>query len=153
MKYCSKCGAQMNDEAVLCVACGCMIESALSKSATRPARVSSPKAKSGEGNSSFRAFSFVHSVLSMLALYFVAISMILAEAYTYRGVVTILPNSACIIASLGFGVLSLALAIVCLIVGAKRTQVRESLSGILRIIASVLLTLTAILGVAVILLY
>ena len=28
MKFCSKCGAQVNDEAVICVSCGCAIEGA-----------------------------------------------------------------------------------------------------------------------------
>ena len=30
MKYCSKCGAEIHDEAVVCVNCGCQVEKAYS---------------------------------------------------------------------------------------------------------------------------
>ena len=37
MKYCSKCGAQINDDAVICVSCGCAVEGAKTPT-NKPAR-------------------------------------------------------------------------------------------------------------------
>lgn len=150
MKYCEKCGAQMEDEAVLCVACGCMVREVMIKSGLSKDVRSKNRREDGERLPVVLSFSLAHTVFSTLAFFFVLLSMLYANyeviSRTTEGVVrkfTMLPEEPFVIVALAMSIFSLlcglASFIAALAVGTKNKEWVFAFVG--KLVASVLLLL------------
>ena len=79
MKFCTKCGAELVDEAVLCTKCGCMVEN----QPTRPIRPTTPiKAVptdtpplEGKPSTLLIVSNFVHSIAVAISVFFLILSV------------------------------------------------------------------------------
>ena len=70
MKFCTKCGTQLVDDAVICTKCGCMAPKIL-KTSSKPVPQKTNKTEK-EGSSPVLSFlDFVFSFLAITALFFV----------------------------------------------------------------------------------
>ena len=159
MKYCEKCGAQMEDEAVLCVACGCMVREVMAKrTAVKPVRQKS-KRTDGERSLGVLFLSLAHSVLAMLSALFIILSMLWATyevvSRSKEGVVkrfTMLPEESLVIMALVMGIFSLLCGLASFVVGlVMGTKNKEWIfAGIGKLVASVLLIIASALALALI---
>ena len=129
MKFCEKCGAQMKDEAVLCVACGCMVRESMVR---KPVKAVQEKSKrtDGERLPAVIFCSLGHAVFSMLSIFFMGLSIIFSEiAYASRfGNKSYVwsPKESFVFGALIFGILALLCGLASFIVGlAVGTKNRE----------------------------
>lgn len=80
MKYCTKCGAQLMDEAVMCTKCGCMVE--LVRTPRRQSGVMPSKQKQGAFSALLAVANLLYSFFFHLALFAMLISVAEAELVT-----------------------------------------------------------------------
>ena len=76
MKFCTKCGAQLFDDAMICVKCGCMVEGMKA-----PAKKSPPKNEEGllctgerRPSTLLLVFNFLFTTLAILSVFWLAIA-------------------------------------------------------------------------------
>lgn len=72
MKFCSKCGAELVDDAVICTKCGCFINEAPAPAPKVQRRnpEASSQVENESGNSAIITLSFITSILTIVALFF-----------------------------------------------------------------------------------
>lgn len=84
MKYCSKCGKELMDEAVICVGCGCAVETD-NKANAKSADYSKLMAFTSEANGIF-VFGILSLALSLgIGLIFQIINMVKVSKYRVKG--------------------------------------------------------------------
>ena len=79
MKFCSKCGHEMVDEAVICTNCGCAVENF-----TTPERKKQKVVDPNKGAKMAEIFTFIFSLVIVVCLFFVILSF--AFSYVYVNV-------------------------------------------------------------------
>lgn len=72
MKYCSKCGASLNDDAVVCPNCGCLIDS------------NAKIVKESKESSTLKTIAFVFMIVSTVSSAFLLIPLIWCIPMTVR---------------------------------------------------------------------
>ena len=150
MKYCRQCGVQMADEAVLCVACGCMVDSVPMKKndflAMRRANEKKESEISSVTNSTATEIcSFVHAILIVVASFFLAIAWIFHTVYSGRYGTYVSPDVPAAVISLLFGFASLVMGTLVLIfVLRKKENLQKVFSGIVKLSISFLLCLLSV---------
>ena len=85
MKYCSKCGNALMDEAVLCTKCGCLIESSASKAVLEKSAQSATESNNDNTNA-------VISLIMGIASVIFAIIFICLLAEEYEGIAFFIGN-------------------------------------------------------------
>ncbi len=151
MKFCTKCGTELLDEAVICTKCGCMVDGA------RAPAVKAPKSRADglldvtekKPSTLLSVFNFVFAILVSIALLFaiVAIAGGRVSSSLYKstqggyGVHSYFyPDNDIMIAALVFSLLSLGTGIFCFVMTLVEKHRGERLfSGIFRFFASVML--------------
>ena len=85
MKFCTKCGAELFDEAVICVKCGRMVEQRLAPQAAPPVYAEPVRVQKAAGEASLflTVSSFVHTLAVALSLFFSMLSLGLAYVSSY----------------------------------------------------------------------
>ena len=74
MKYCSKCGAEMMDEAVFCVKCGCAVENSV---------IFRPASRKSGAVTAAKVFMIIGTVLMALCTYCIALAWCLPLTIIY----------------------------------------------------------------------
>lgn len=121
MKFCTKCGHEMVDEAIVCTGCGC---------ATAPIPKKSRKPTKAGNNLNLYAYNFVFSIFTAICLF-----CLLLARFEYNLSIVALIFS---IASLGFGIASFAVSMFrCLRVEIKFSSITRLVIGCLLFIASI----------------
>ena len=153
MKFCTKCGAELVEEAVICTKCGCMVVE------EQAATVKEAKARTidflnvGERAPSMLLpiFNFVFAVLAAVALFFVVLAFGAAHIETrvlsYSGNIYAYycPDSGFVVASIVFSVFALAFGVLCFVMTLVQKLRGESLfSGILKLVLGVMLLLATV---------
>ena len=157
MKFCTKCGHELNDGAVICTGCGCMVGNDLSNKIngvnTSEAISLTPQvAQAGKGNTLVAIFNFIFSVVAVISSFFLLYSVICGHvsvycsSYSYYSsycsscygyfrldydfATIALVSSFC---SFALGIVGLILSLV------KKMELKETMSSITRIIISIAL--------------
>ncbi len=146
MKYCAKCGAQLVDEAVICTACGRMIEGTPIVKKVAP----SIKKKKESSSTSLYVFNFVHTTLVAVCVFFVIASIALGNvgvsSYSSYGSSSFYgyyyPDYDIAICALISGFCSIVISVVCFVLGISvKDKAKDAFAGIARMIISALLVL------------
>ena len=155
MKFCSKCGNELMDEAVICPKCGCMVNGELTPK-KKPVATNA-QSTSNEEIKPLSIVNFVHSVMVVIALFWLFLSLGIPYIYTgcYSGYYSDYCNTYFYPASGGL-TLTLVSAIAALGVGIASTvlsctrlnTLKGKLNGILRVIVSVLMIIATIILMA-----
>ena len=142
MKFCTKCGHELVDDAVICLACGCMVGGA---NAPKKAETSteSPEGTPSESSGKLPAvFNFVFTLATMVSGFFLVLSLAFPYAEVWLDAVYVYPQIdlailawLCSFVSLGFGVASFSVTL------AKRLGTEKMLGAIARFIMGVMLSL------------
>ena len=83
MKYCSRCGHELVDEAIMCVGCGCMVEGVPQKKKEKKKGVAGdPLAKP----KSLVITNFIFSVIAMAWIFFIVLSFLEGYAVVYADI-------------------------------------------------------------------
>lgn len=146
MKYCSRCGAQMKDEAVLCVSCGVMVEGIMINQA-QTKRAPRVKTNSLEETTLIETFSFIQFSLLVLSAFFVVMSLVFYEAV--RGTAVFdryyVPNTACVVIALLIGLIAMCVSIFCLALGARQEYVKKQMIPLInKFIISVMIVICSL---------
>ena len=76
MKFCSKCGHEMLDEAVICTNCGCAVENLVTKE-----KKAKSASDSNKGAKMAEIFTFIFSLVIVVCLFFVILSFAFSSVY------------------------------------------------------------------------
>ncbi|MBQ9761020.1 MAG: hypothetical protein IJW16_06700 [Clostridia bacterium] len=82
MKYCTKCGAEIFDDAVICIKCGCAVEGGISEQPIQKAVQNSTDEKKA-GNTLLPVFNFVFSIASIFSVFFLITSVLESHISIY----------------------------------------------------------------------
>ena len=138
MKFCTKCGHELVDDAVICLACGCMVGGAAT-----PKKVQTPtETPTANPQQLPTIFNFVFTLAAMVSAFFLVLSFAFPYAEVWLDTVYVYPqvNFAilawlCSFVSLGFGVASFSATL------AKRLGTEKMLGAIARFIMGLMLSL------------
>ena len=78
MKFCSKCGPQLVDEALICTGCGCMVEP--TQAPKKPLPNNTPPKRN---NTLYKIFNFAFAIVAMFCLFALICSIIYAHIRLY----------------------------------------------------------------------
>ena len=148
MKYCTKCGTQLHDEAVICIGCGCPV---IIMPPTQTKTVTAPK-QSPQKDTLISVFNFIFSTTAILCVFYLLLSLFYASVWTYLKYgyndsvyFDFSPNYECTIIALICSILSLATAITNLIlVSIMKLKSKPILTCVTQLIIGVLLLLLTI---------
>ena len=139
MKFCTKCGYELTDEAVICMGCGCIVGGA----ATPPRQETAASEKPSDRPSVLPAvFNFIFTIVTTLTLGLLILSISALTVYVSDyGDVYLYPNAVlavmawlCSFSSLAFGVVSFVMSLV------KRLGAEKILGGIARFVIGIVLS-------------
>ena len=160
MKFCSKCGGQCVDEAVICVSCGAPIAPTAPVAPniapvdpnTAPVAPSAAPLKSG-GDSKLAIFDFLSNSSFLLYIASFVLSLVYAYVYTrsssswyssYTYTYFYLSEEFVVVSAV-LAVLVFVFAIVRLVVGlSQKDNLEVKLSGVLRLIAAVVVAVVTV---------
>jgi hypothetical protein len=77
MKYCTKCGKELYDEAIMCTGCGCMVAPLPKQEETKTA-----PANTNKGASLVSVFNFISVIIIALGVFHLFLALIGARVYT-----------------------------------------------------------------------
>lgn len=77
MKFCSKCGAELFDDAAICTKCGRMLEGA-----AQPSEGIDIAAVDKKQSMKVTVFNFVFAIMAVMTLFFLALSFVWARVYS-----------------------------------------------------------------------
>ena len=158
MKFCTKCGNELMDEAVICTKCGCMIAPAEKAHPIAPAINAEPVAETTKSTTVaepkiITVFSFIYHCLAAITLFFMGLSVATAyvsssissgyysgyyiSSYFYLDEGCSIP--AAIVSILAFGI-STAKFIITMI---KARDLKSVLSATVSLLTSILLSVVA----------
>ncbi len=165
MKFCTKCGAELVDDAVICTKCGCIAEfrPIIAPNAPKAIDAQSPQLRQPACITAEKeqlllpTFNFVSSVTSAIALFFTVLSTILGRVSSYlsTSIYSKTPNVysyfwldfeliiACIITSSIAFVCGLVFFILTLV---KKQRGEKLFSGITKLVVGCLLLLASIIA-------
>ena len=145
MKFCTKCGGQCIDEAVICVSCGAPIAPVAAPSAPVAANVAlvAPSAaplKSGDNKIAIFDFLSTLSIVLYVAMFFLTI------VYAWVGSNFYLPEVGILICGI-ISVLAFVFAILRLVTGLScKDNLAVKLSGVFRFITALIMMLVSLLA-------
>lgn len=145
MKFCTKCGGQCVDEAVICVSCGAPITPDVAPAAPAVPGVTPSASPVKSDDNKLAIFDFLSSLSIVLYVAFSIFSVVFAwvssSGYFY------LDEIAVVLAGI-VSVLSLAFAIIRLVAGlTHKDNLEVKLSGIFRLITALIMVLVSVLAI------
>ena len=153
MKFCTKCGHEINDEAIICTSCGCAVTSTPTATPTATATpVSSTIAQPASTSSTLlTAFNFVFTLVTAFCVFFLALAVVDAGVSTYISYYSSsvyssfhldydLATVAAVFAfpAFSFGIVSFVLALV------KKVKLNELFASISRMVIGLLLVILSL---------
>ena len=151
MKFCTKCGHQINDDAMICIGCGCMVDS-ISENGNlelKETKTGVPQWRPAKKQSILpTVFNFVFSILSILCLFFFSWSIVYAHIYCgYYDDFFFLDYDFTIL-SLIFAFASAVFGIVCFVLTlVKKMELKEIFASITRMVLGLALAILLIIAV------
>ena len=141
MKFCTKCGTQLLDEAMICTKCGCMVEDA--HRARKQPRVSYQLPSGvveGKPSTSLAVFGFLFHIFTIISLLFIVLSIKKARMFSLANYAYLRLSEYELTAGLVFSLIAFVFALVSFILTLTEQQRGERLfSGILKLVAGVVL--------------
>lgn len=143
MKFCTKCGNELFDEAVVCMKCGCAVGTAVKnpKPASAPVQSRAHTEKKSESGV-LPAFNFIFDLSTVLANLMLWISVAYAYIYTYSTSWSLYSylwlDFGCVIMAFILSIVSLGFGITCFCVTlAKHHKGDKLFAGITRFIVGI----------------
>ena len=83
MKFCSKCGHEIFDQAVVCVHCGCSIDQPIQATSNATDSVAPTPTKEKKNSTTFHVFNFIFTLATAVSLFFLFMSLVSAYISVY----------------------------------------------------------------------
>ena len=154
MKFCTKCGKELHDEAVICTGCGCMVGGKLGTPKLKnpkTEKIKQPKIKEaktkGDCSITMQILSFFSSITAFIAALVIAVTFVDVRIYqtSTQRCTTYYDEELCFVAISFASVSALLVFINLIFFFIKKPQIKELFSALKQLaLASVLIILSII---------
>lgn len=150
MKFCTKCGHEINDGAIICTGCGCMVESTSQNGnlELRETKTGGPQWRAAKTQSILpEVFNFVFSMLSICCLFFFSWAIVYAHLSVRSFYVSFYLDYDLTIVSMIFAFASAVFGVVCFILTlVKKMELKEIFASITRMVIGLALAMLLIIA-------